>query len=598
MTGPAPDGTGPWQPGIRSPLPAAFLPLATIFRPENVRTSLAEAQEQAAFTGLEPEELVELRPDRLVVHELLIRVTGDISVPDGQVYADLGINFRRMVATIHRSLLPRLPAIAAEIEGLRRRLEALIAAELARTLGAPPPLARSQSGLGRWLPWRRAGGAPPAEPRARERQILADWAGRAEAAPDPLEQAALRALERLAAALAIRHGRIPGDPALLTRLAARLAGNEASSVLAGRLIEPALAEIAAREGYRRLPAQARPVIMNVKGASAAGKSTMRPLQRRLAAALGVDWADFALISPDIWRKYLLDYDRLGPAHGYAGTLTGHELKIIDQKLDRHMAEKALQGRIPHLLIDRFRFDSFAEKEGEAEGSRLLTRFGDTVYMVFMITPPEATVERAWLRGLQFGRFKAVEDLLDHNVEAYAGMPRLFFTWTLRRDKRVHCEFLDNSVPLGERPRTVAFGWNGELNVLDLKAMLDVERFRRINLRAKAPAELYPDPAQLAAARNAGFLRQCARLLPAINLADWADGLVYLRLEAGRPCWADPAGLARAMAAPATRAGLLALLPELATRPPRPPPAPQRLDPAQAHTLGQWGGQAARLAAAE
>ena len=33
---------------------------------------------------------------------------------------------------------------------------------------------------------------------------------------------------------------------------------------------------------------------------------MRPLQRRLAAARGLDWGDFAVVSPDIVRKYLLN----------------------------------------------------------------------------------------------------------------------------------------------------------------------------------------------------------------------------------------------------------------------------------------------------
>ena len=46
---------------------------------------------------------------------------------------------------------------------------------------------------------------------------------------------------------------------------------------------------------------------------------------------------------------------------------------------------------------------------------------------------------------------------------------------------MHFEFLDNSVRLGERPRTVAFGWNDELNVLDVKCLLDVERFRRVDV---------------------------------------------------------------------------------------------------------------------
>ena len=94
-----------------------------------------------------------------------------------------------------------------------------------------------------------------------------------------------------------------------------------------------------REGYRVVPAQLSPVVMNTKGASASGKSTMRPLQRQLAEELGLCWSDFAVISPDIWRKFLLDYGSLGDASKYAATLTGHELKLIDQKLDRYMAQK-------------------------------------------------------------------------------------------------------------------------------------------------------------------------------------------------------------------------------------------------------------------
>ena len=34
------------------------------------------------------------------MHEVLVRVMADLSVPDGKVYEDLGINFRRMVGTI------------------------------------------------------------------------------------------------------------------------------------------------------------------------------------------------------------------------------------------------------------------------------------------------------------------------------------------------------------------------------------------------------------------------------------------------------------------------------------------------------------------
>jgi hypothetical protein len=327
--------------------------------------------------------------------------------------------------------------------------------------------------------------------------------------------------------------------------------------------------------------------MNVKGASAAGKSTMRPLQRKLAEELGIPWADFAVISPDIWRKYLLDYDSLGEARRYAGTLTGLELKIIDQKLDRYMAQKAEQGRMSHLLIDRFRFDSFAENPDEEEGSRLLTRFGHLVYMFFVITPPDATVERAWKRGQQVGRYKAVDDLLAHNIEAYTGMPRLFFTWAAKADKSVHYEFLDNSVPEGQRPRTVAFGWNLEMNVLDIKCLLDVERYKSIDVQATDAAHVYPDAAAMAPERNTGFLEECARRMAAINFVDRETGLVYARMEAGALRWADPVALAAAMQDPETRAGLLALAGASIEDGGIPPGAATKLDSKGSHTLGQW-----------
>ena len=161
-----------------------------------------------------------------------------------------------------------------------------------------------------------------------------------------------------------------------------------------------------------------------------------------------------------------------------------------------MARKAERGQMSHLLIDRFRFDSFAPDSDEA-GSNLLTRFGQIVYLFFLVTPPAALVERAWNRGLDVGRYKAVDDTLAHAVEAYAGMPELFFTWVRRADKRVHFEFLDNTVTRGEPPRTAAFGWNDVLNVLDAECLFDIERFRRLDVNAQSPAALFPDATALA-----------------------------------------------------------------------------------------------------
>jgi len=256
-----------------------------------------------------------------------------------------------------------------------------------------------------------------------------------------------------------------------------------------------------------------------------------------------------------------------------------------------MARKAERGGMSHLLIDRFRFDSFAPDSDEA-GSNLLTRFGRVVYLFFMITSPESLVERAWNRGLDVGRYKAVDDTLAHAVEAYSGMPQLFFTWIQRTDKQVHFEFLDNSVQLGERPRTIAFGWNDTLNVLDVKCLLDVERYRRIDINATGPEFLYRDASLLLPEHNTGFLRQCVDRFREINFADQATGRIYARLVDGKPLWVDRDMLAPAVADPDTRAGLLAVAPSLfdaaLPQPDRPAHLQQARGEGRIPTLGRWG----------
>ncbi|ACL59686.1 hypothetical protein [Methylobacterium nodulans] len=579
---------GPWNPGIESTLPRAFLPLATVFRPENVVTRLADAEDLAGVCGLAAQDLVAFRPERLAVHEVLVRVTADLSVPTGQEYADLGVNFRRMTERIlSTAIRPRLPEIAATLETLTARAGRMMAEELEAVFTPPPPVAaatgwRARLGIGRRLP------APAQEPiEERALRLLAEARGRAAQAEDALAVAACEALHRVVASIIRHRGRLIRDQALILQIAGPLVSNGYGSQQIGRLIDPWFREAAMREGYLLLSPQAKPIVMNVKGASASGKSTMRPLQRALAGRIGAAWSDFALISPDIWRKFLLDYASLGPARSYAGTLTGHEVEIINMKLDRYMAAKAREGRMSHLLIDRFRFDSFAADSSAEDGSQLLTRFGDRIYMLFMITPPDATVERAWLRGERFGRYKAVDDLLAHNVEAFTGMPRLFFTWALKPDRRVHTEFLDNSVPAGERPRTVAFGWNGEITVFDLARLLDVDRFRKINVDAGCRHDVYPAPDEMAPARNTAFLRACARQMRVIRFADPATGRVYARLERGVLRAADRPLFLRVLQDPECRAAFAAI----AEGPPEACPdgaAAEILCRAETHTLGAWG----------
>src|ERR1700716_21574 len=91
---------GAWHPGLESELPRELLPLATVFRRENVSTSVPEAFELSDYCGLPPQELLAFCPGRLIIHELLVRVTAGLAVPDGNDYEDLGRNFREIASTI------------------------------------------------------------------------------------------------------------------------------------------------------------------------------------------------------------------------------------------------------------------------------------------------------------------------------------------------------------------------------------------------------------------------------------------------------------------------------------------------------------------
>jgi hypothetical protein len=585
---------GPWKPGVLSQVPKELRSLCTILRPENVVTDIATVEELRGLTGFSFSDLVAFRPQRLVLHELLIRVTADFSVPDGSRIEDLGINFRHIASRLlSRYLVPEMDAIIRAFDQARGQVTEAIEAACSDVVPGLARVAAPAVQVPVRRPFRliglRRGPASTVVDRGWGPAQVADCERRASEAGDSLQRLAYRTLARVLSALFAMHGQAWGTPELIVRLARDIACNTFGSDAIGTAIEPLLRRAAGVEGFGLLPRQERPIVINTKGPSASGKSTLRPLQKKLAGDIGVNWSDFALISPDIWRKQLLDYGTLGAAYKYAGAFTAEELQIVDQKLDRYMARKSASGAMSHLLIDRFRFDSFAPDSDE-EGSNLLTRFGQTAHLFFLITPPEMLVERAWNRGLQVGRYKAVDDTLAHAVEAYTGIPNVFFTWVRRSDKRIQFEFLDNTVPLGESPRTVAFGDNDTVNVLDVKRMLDIDRFGRVVVDATAPEFLYRDRRLLAAEENVNFLKRCVEGFRRVNFADQASGRVYLRIESGMPVSVDPAALEAAVRDPDTLAGVRAVAPgalsgRISTADP-----PEELCGGgdRAPTLGVWG----------
>ena len=83
-----------------------------------------QAKEAADFSGLAVEQLCELKVSRLVTHEVLIRVTADLSVPDGPSYEYLGLQLRGMADCIYRNyVLPEMTKIETGFTAIRQRAE-------------------------------------------------------------------------------------------------------------------------------------------------------------------------------------------------------------------------------------------------------------------------------------------------------------------------------------------------------------------------------------------------------------------------------------------------------------------------------------------
>ena len=657
-----------WNPGLESDIPRRLKPLVTVFRPGNGSVSHADAEELAELTGLDPIELARFTPERLIVHELLVRVTADLSVPDGPNYADLGINLRGMASVLfERHVRPELDAIRVAFDADCARAAACIDAELVALLPGPDvgpgagagetsnaaalgrgdgasggeaerggfslvralgSLFRGQADAGRKVA-SATDDPPELLAMARWRDELAGTAleggsaGARGARPDPdpseraseragerstersrgaheeaIRRACLRALLRTVDAIVSRRGRLFADRELIGRVALGLASNAHGAALVAERVRPILARGVEHEGYRWLPPREAPVVMNVKGASASGKSTIRPRQRELAAKLDIPWEDFALISPDYWRKQLLDYDSLGEDYRYGAMLTGRELEIVDRKLDAHMAAKAARGEMSHLLIDRFRFDSFTLEQDRGGDSRLLTRFGRRVFMFFMVTPPAETVERAWVRGRKTGRYKAVSDLLYHNVEAFTGMPALFLSWVNDRDREVRFEFLDNDVPEGTLPRTAAFGQNGTMTVLDVAVLTAIDRYREVDVEARRAEDVLRGTAEAggrASGARTDFVRDCAAKVAELRFADRDTAAIYARVRNGKLLWWDR-GYLESAGAPDGVGAVLDALGRDATLDPGPDPSPEAaIDLANERhvTVGRWGPAAPR-----
>ena len=528
------EGCSAWNPGVRPNIPSEFRHLETIFHPDATVRTRAEVDEFASLTGMPHQELAAFQARRLALHELIIRITALVAVAEGAEEEEFGHNFRDVVLSIwSRYIEPRADGVERLYADLRARIdrhtrEILEDALKTRTPSTPPP-GFSVSRL-----WRRPPPSPAPEPDDQRRQrIISQFKATGLQERDPLRREIFRSLYRIACSMNGAHGQFLANVDLLSRLVSAHAANSYGSQVIGDAIAPLIDEAIEHEGYRRVSTQAAPVIFSLKGASAAGKSSLRPLLKQMMQKQGIRPDAFITISPDVWRRLLLDYDALGVARKYAGHLTGREVALIDAKLDRYIRDKAdREEAIPHVMLDRFRFDSFSSESVPRVLDVTYAKYVDTMHMYFIVTPPEETVVRGWRRALERGRYKSVEEFLDHSVEAYTGMPKLLFRWLGYKTLRFRYHFLDNDVPKGAFPKLAAVGDQQIMTIYDPLILIAIERYQKINIHATKPAEVYPAPPDMAPARNLRLLKECIRHIPEVVFARQRDGAPYLRVVRG------------------------------------------------------------------
>jgi hypothetical protein len=554
-----------WNPGIEPEIPPDYRELETIYAPPNVFTTFDQIKRLVAETGLKPLDLVNFRPHRLALHELIVRVTADIVVVEGEAEEDLGINFRAITHHIFDAYVaPRMGEIEQEYQQFSRRIVQLVEQHLAQAIAqltppkAPPPSL-----------WQRLTGTKPKPVGSdktreeREFELVEQLKSRGLASPDQIESAVLRSLHKVLAAVYTKRGFIGNDRDYLAQICVLHACNYLAGRRIGQLVGEWVDAAIEAEGYRLIADASRPVLISLKGASASGKSHLRPMMRSLLADLGIEDGDYGTISPDIWRKLLLDYAQLGASYKYAGRFTSHEVSVIDARLDRYIRAKADAHRsIPHLVVDRFRFDSFASDKIARVLHKTYVRYIDTLYMYFVITRPEDTVERGWQRGLERGRYKAVEDYLGHCVEAYSGMPKLLFKWIAYDRPRFIFEFLDNSVPKGTYPNPVARGTQGSMQIFEPARLLDIERFQRIDIHATTAEAVAAGANQVTLKNSVDFLRQCIRRIARVDFVDRDTEQVYLASRSAVFEIVDQSLFEAKLADPTLRQIITELAPEL------------------------------------
>ncbi len=526
-----------WNPGMRGVVPPEHENLFTYFNPENVDTSRKDAFELSDFCGLKLLDVVSVKPERLLLHEAFLRTMVRVHIDDGDNYLVFGKRFRELTKNImDEAVAPRMDEFKQKHDALRDDISNTIKKLLEETY-FPQPKAHEElkkTGISAFFSsiasWKKGDAPKTPDVSVGDSNHVAIFRQRAAEESDEKMKSVYKNLATVCEGVGTRFGRMVHNPDVVNKIATNMVCNEYGSYMLGQELEPDVDAIVQSLGLRSVPMAQKSIIISLKGASASGKSSFRTsLSKGMTDYMqdcGLDdLSDFAMISPDVCRKMMIDYDSLGDAYKYAGMLTAEELQVIDQKVDRYLRETYNQNNaLPNMLIDRFRFDTFSAEENERVFN--FVSKADALHMCFIVTDPAEIVERGYNRGLETGRYRSVDDFLALSIEAHKGIPSKFMQWLKRDEPEFRYEFFNNNVPKGEPQDLVAYGDRHSMRIYDVSTLLDIERYRKVNINAKTLNDLYLDKKALEPSENVGFLKSCVAGIDQIEFADPQSDIVF------------------------------------------------------------------------
>ena len=201
------------------------------------------------------------------------------------------------------------------------------------------------------------------------------------------------------------------------KLISDIAYQEISKLFIETNVEPMISAIVDARQLNRLdiPAPKDRHTFMMAGAPACGKGTAVATVARLAEDnLGITWDNTVKVNTDTHRLIISHPIITGERKEFSGTLNNHEAGILTDMAYSRLQKKAALGIAPHMLIDGVNMSKERMELGIMNSGKL--------QLAVVTVPPELSVERAFERGKQDGRFVPTS----YNLSKHRQISKNFF----------------------------------------------------------------------------------------------------------------------------------------------------------------------------